>query len=307
MLVSMKMLIQNLFCRMLAALRERWYLQLELLALRHQLEVMKHSAKRPRFESADRWLWVLLSKWWPEWPKALEIVQADTVRRWRRQGIWHHLRRKRGRKQPGRPPIPTETRKLIREMSRDNHLWGAPRIYGELLKLGIKVSPTTVAKYMDRRPQPPSPTWRAFWRLHVPDIPVSEFYSEFSDHVRTVYKRVILGVWYGLCCLVTSRWLRSLSRPVTPINHSSEPDFEPVVRPLNRVEAFRAIGRSPPGYRWSSIDRAVHLNPLSGMGMVDVCLGDALRIGRSPFSKIEFIALDDCNTQRSAASEQAAA
>ena len=132
--------------------------------------MLKRSAKRPRFDPADRGLWVLLSRCWPEWAQALELMQADTVRRWRRQGIWHYLRWRRGRKRSGRPPIPLETRNLIREMSRDNRLWGAPRLHGELAKLGIKVSRTTVATYMNRRSSPPSPTWRTFIRNQAPDI-----------------------------------------------------------------------------------------------------------------------------------------
>src|SRR5688572_2793195 len=140
MLVCMKSLIPSLIHRIASRWRERWHLSLEYLALRHQLEVLKRSAKRPRFDPADRCLWILLSTWWPEWPQALELIQADTVQRWRRQGIWHHLKWRRGRKRPGRPSIPAETRALIRDMSRDNGLWGAPRIQGELAKIGIKVS-----------------------------------------------------------------------------------------------------------------------------------------------------------------------
>jgi hypothetical protein len=156
-------------------------------------------------------------------------MQADTVQRWRRQGIGYHLRWRRGRKRPGRPPIAAETRKLIREMSRDNHLWGAPRIYGELLKLGIKVSRTTVANYMDRRPEPPSPTWRTFWRLHAPGLPVGDLYAELSGQLRAVYKRIILGPWYTPWHLVTSLRQQSLSSLVMSINHVGNPDFEPVV------------------------------------------------------------------------------
>jgi hypothetical protein len=111
----MKTLIHTLFHRIVSALRERWYLQLEHLALRHQVEVLKRSATRPRFDPADRCLWVLLSPWWSGWPHALEILQADTVRRWRRQGLWHHLQWRRGRKRPGRPPIPSETRAVTSE------------------------------------------------------------------------------------------------------------------------------------------------------------------------------------------------
>jgi hypothetical protein len=85
--VCMKTLIHTLFYRIASALRDRWYLQRENIALLHQLEVLKRSATRPRFDPADRCVWVLLSRWWSEWPHALEIMQADTVRRWRRQGM----------------------------------------------------------------------------------------------------------------------------------------------------------------------------------------------------------------------------
>ncbi len=185
MLVGMKTLIQTLFYRIASTLRKRCYLQLEFIALRLQVAVVKRSAKRPRFDPANRCLWVLLAKWWSKWPQALEIMQAETVRRWRRQGIWYHMGWRRGHKRPGRAPIPTETRNLIWDMSRDNVLWGAPRICGELAKLGINLSPTTVAKYKVRRSYPPSPTWRAVMRNH-PDLIVAEVYSELSARFRAV-------------------------------------------------------------------------------------------------------------------------
>ena len=118
-------------------------------------------------------------------------MQADTVRRWRRQGLLHHLQWRRGRKRPGRPPIPTETRDLIREMSHDNVLWGAPRIHGELAKIGLKVSRTTVATYMTRRRYPPSPTWRTFLRNQAPELAVAEMYAELSGPFRAVSTQVV--------------------------------------------------------------------------------------------------------------------
>jgi hypothetical protein len=89
-------------------------------------------------------------------------------RRWRRQGLGHLLRWRRGRKRPGRPPIASETHHCIREMSRDHRLWGVPLIHGELAQLGINVSRTTLAKYGVRRPDPLSPTWRPFIRNPTP-------------------------------------------------------------------------------------------------------------------------------------------
>jgi len=126
------------------------------MALSHQIAVLERSAKRPQFTNGDRLFWHTLSTLWPRWPEALEIVQTDTVKRWRQRGFWHYLLGKRRRRRPGRPAIEPEIRTLIQLMSLNNVLWGAPRIHGELLKLGVNVCQTTVAKYMVRRPGPPS-------------------------------------------------------------------------------------------------------------------------------------------------------
>lgn len=250
--------------RRAARLRERWYLRLELIALRHQVEVLKRSAKRPRFEPADRWLWGLLSRGWPEWPQALEIMKADTVKRWRRQGLRHHLRWRRGRKRPGRPPIPSETHQLIREMSRDNRLWGAPRIRGELIKLGITVSQTTVAKYMDRRPGLPSPTWRAFWRMHAPDLPVREVYAELAGRTRAISTRILgivptLYAWLWGWVSIELRQRIRCHVGLTPL--SATQDLRPEAGPLRGDGLIQAFGRSPPDSLWSSIDRVVPAYP----------------------------------------------
>lgn len=305
MLAGMKTLILALLHRIASRLRARWYLQLEYLALRHQVEVLKRSAKRPRFDPVDRGLWLLLSRWWPEWPQALENMPADTVRRWRRQGMWHHLRWQRGRKRPGRPPISAETRHLIREMSRNNRLWGAPRIHGELLKLGIKVSRTTVAKYIDRRSGPPSPTWRTFWRLHAPDFPVSEIYAELSGQLHAAYQRVIIALWHTIWRLAPT-WQR-LSHPTIPIIQADNADFKPIVQPLSGVEVVRAFGRSPPDCASSSIDTAYPLNLSIEMGIADVRLDAPVWKNRTPPPTTESFNPDDGNVQRSTVSEQAAA
>jgi putative transposase len=133
----MKMLWQTLCQQLTSTLRERVHLALTTMALRHQLAVLQRSAKRPQFWPADRCLWVLFSMVWARWSEALEIVQADTVHRWRRQGFRQLVRWERGRKRPGRPAIAAEVRALIRRMSQENVLWGAPRIQGELVKLGV--------------------------------------------------------------------------------------------------------------------------------------------------------------------------
>jgi hypothetical protein len=135
-------------------------LALENLALRHQLDVLKRNAKRPRLTTRDRVLWTLLSRVWTDCRKPLTFVQPDTVIRWHRRGFRLCWRWKSRPRWPGRHKVPKEVRDLIRQMSRANALWGAPRIHGERLRLGIEVSQATVSKYMVRHRKPPSQSCR---------------------------------------------------------------------------------------------------------------------------------------------------
>src|SRR5262245_50706356 len=127
----------------ISATRTRGALVLENLALRQQLIVLRRSVKRPRLRSWDRAFWTLLAAWWAEWRGALVILRPDTVIRWHREGFRLYWRWK-SRRRSGRPPLAAEVRDLIRRMSESNPLWGAPRIHGELLKLGIELSQSVV-------------------------------------------------------------------------------------------------------------------------------------------------------------------
>jgi putative transposase len=118
-----------------AALKSRATLQLENLALRHQLGVLRRSVKRPKLTSTDRFLWAWLCEAWSNWRSSLVIVKPETVIAWHRKGFRLFWTWKVRRGQFGRPPVPKDVRELIRKMCRDNPLWGAPRIHGELLKL----------------------------------------------------------------------------------------------------------------------------------------------------------------------------
>src|SRR3989441_4673132 len=125
-----------------STIRTRRELALENLALRQQLAVWKARQPRPRLTAMDRIFWVVLSRLWKGWRNSLQVVRPETVVGWHRQGFrrcwaWKSRRRR------GRPMIRTELRDLIRRMSRANPLWGAPRIHGELLKLGLTVSQAT--------------------------------------------------------------------------------------------------------------------------------------------------------------------
>ena len=131
---------------------------LEILALRHQLGVLARSDRR--FRRSDRLLWLCLRRLWPRWREALVLVQPATVGRWHREGFRGCWRRSRRR--PGRPRIDAQLRSLIGRMATENCLWGAPRIHGELLKLGLTVSERTVSRYLPDRRRAPSQNWRTF-------------------------------------------------------------------------------------------------------------------------------------------------
>ena len=145
-------------------------LQAEIVILRHQLNVLRRGAtKKPRLTAADRPLFIWLLRRLPSIREAIQIVQPETILRWHRRGFrsyWHWKSRSRG----GRPRVPAALRQLIREMSLANPLWGAPRIHGELLKLGFDVAQSTVAKYMIPRGHRPGQTWRTFLRSRSEEV-----------------------------------------------------------------------------------------------------------------------------------------
>ena len=144
----MMSVLVSLLLTLRSCARSHATLQLELLAARHQLQVLERSRRcRPQLSRADRLLWVWLSHVWHEWRSTLVIVRPETVIAWHRRGFrlfWTWKSRRR----MGRPTVPVDVRTLIRTMSKANALWGAPRIHGELLKLGIDVCQATVTKYM---------------------------------------------------------------------------------------------------------------------------------------------------------------
>jgi len=163
-------LCRLIWCALTRLFRSRAALEAEILVLRHQLNVLRRkSPKRVGLSSIDRMLLVGLYRLAPGVVDALKIIRPETLIRWHRAGFrayWRWKSRPRG----GRPKTAADIRRLIREMSVANPLWGAPRIHGELLKLGIDVGQTTVAKYMARRRRPPSQGWKTFLRNHADGI-----------------------------------------------------------------------------------------------------------------------------------------
>src|SRR5712664_618024 len=174
MIISIATLLANLS----SIFHSRAALQLENLALRHQIGVLQRSArKRPKLTSGDRLLWICLSHLWRDWRSALAIVKPETVVAWHRAGFQLFWTWKVRRGLPGRPVISREIRDLICKMCRENPGWGAPRIHGELLKLGIDIGESSVSKYMVHGRKPPSQTWRTFLEDRAEQLVSIDFFT----------------------------------------------------------------------------------------------------------------------------------
>src|SRR5436309_2371539 len=177
----------------LLVLRTRRSLMLENLALRHQLAVLQRASPRPRLRISDRLLWVLLCRMWSGWANALSLVKPETVIRWQRTGFklfWTWKSRRNG---PGRPAVAPEVRALIRRMSQANPLWGAPRIHGELQKLGLEISQAAVSKYLSRRSRPPSQPWRTFLDNHIRSLVSVDFFTVLTVTFKVLFVFVVLA------------------------------------------------------------------------------------------------------------------
>ena len=172
--------------------KTRAQLEAEIVLLRHQLNVLRRRVpSKPRLAVADRLLFVWLYRLFPSVLNAIAVVQPATVIRWHRTGFrlyWRLRSRARG----GRPKVPVEIRRLIREMSLANRLWGAPRIHGELLKLGIEVAQSTVAKYMARSGRGRSQTWKTFLHNHAAGIGAMDFLIVPTVGFRLLFVLIIL-------------------------------------------------------------------------------------------------------------------
>jgi transposase InsO family protein len=168
-------------------------LALENLALRQQLAVYKRTAPRPRLRPTDRLVWVLLARVWAGWRQSLVIVAPDTVLRWQRRRFREYWTKLSGRPTGGRPAVPAEIKALITRMANANPLWGAPRIHGEILKLGIDVAERTVSRLMPQRRPRPSQTWRTFLTNHVRDLVSIDFFIVPTARLRVLFVFLVLA------------------------------------------------------------------------------------------------------------------
>jgi transposase InsO family protein len=209
-----------IWCALVGFFRPRVSLQAEILVLRHQLNVVRRkSPKRPAFSNIDRLIFAGLYGLAPNVLSALAIVKPETVIGWHRAGFRLYWRWK-SRSPGGRPKLPADIRKLIRDISLANPLWGAPRIHGELLKLGIDVGQTTVGKYMARNRRPPSQGWKTFLRNHADGIASMDLF---------VVPTVTFKLLYGLLILKHGR------REILCLSATAHPSAEWISRQLTEA------------------------------------------------------------------------
>jgi transposase InsO family protein len=206
-----------LICFVLAVLaspfKSKLRLEAENAVLRHQLIILRRRLHgRVRLTNHDRWFFIQLYRWFPAILRVLTIMRPETLVRWHRAGFRRYWRWK-SRRRGGRPPVETELRALIRRMSIENPLWGAPRIHGELLKLGFEVAQSSVAKYMVKRRVPPSQGWRTFLRNHAPDIAAMDLFVVPTIGFDLLYALVIVRldrrdlVWINVTTNPTAEWV----------------------------------------------------------------------------------------------------
>jgi transposase InsO family protein len=220
----------GLFCFFLAVLaspfKSKGRLVAENAVLRHQLIVLRRRVKgRVRLANNDRWFLVVLYRWFPSILQVLTVIRPDTLIRWHRSGFRCYWRWK-SRPVGGRPPVETGLRALIRRMSIENPLWGAPRIHGELLKLGFEVAQSSVAKYMLKRRGPPSQGWRTFLHNHAPDIAAMDLFVVPTTGFDLLYAYIIVRldrrelVWINVTANPTAEWVARQITEAFPWNEA---------------------------------------------------------------------------------------
>ena len=200
--------------------------------------------RRVRLTTGDRLFFIQLYRWLPSVLKVITVVRPETLVRWHRAGFrryWCWKSRSFG----GRPPIDTELRALIRRMSVENPLWGAPRIHGELLKLGFEVGQSSVARYMVKRHGPPRQGWRSFLRNHSPDIAAMDLFVVPTIGFNLLYAFVVIRldrrtlVWINVTQNPTAEWI---ARQITEAFPWNEPPRY-LIRDRDRIYGEIALRR----------------------------------------------------------------
>jgi len=220
----------GLLCFVVAVLaspfKSKLRLEAENAVLRHQLIVLRRGLHgRVWLTNHDRWFFIQLYRWFPSILQAFTIIRPETLLRWHRAGFRFYWRWK-SRPLGGRPPIDMELRVLIRRMSLENPLWGAPRIHGELLKLGLEVAQSSVAKYMVKRRGSPSQGWRTFLCNHAPDIAAMDLFVVPTIGFDLLYAFVIVRldrrdlIWINVTATPTAEWVARQITEAFPWNEA---------------------------------------------------------------------------------------
>jgi transposase InsO family protein len=222
---SMPISLAVLIASLCSIVRSRAELQLENLALRHQINVLRRSTKkRPTLSTRDRLFWVYLSRIWLDWRSVLVIVKPETVVAWHRRGFRLFWTWKVRHGQSGRPSVTREVRDLIRKVCHENPTWGAPRIHGELLKLGIDIGETSVSKYIVRRRKPPSQTWRTFLENHLSQLVSVDFFTVPTIRFHVLYVFLVLAhdrrrvIHFNVTSHPTAEWTGQQLRNAFPFD-----------------------------------------------------------------------------------------
>ncbi len=189
------------------------YLTAENLVLRQQLIVLKRNQNRPSLKQRDRIFWIVLSNIWPSWRDSLLIVQPETVIGWHRRTFSFYWRHKSKGGRPGRPKLDEEIKSLVLKLSAANPLWGAPRIHGELLKLGIEISERSVSGIIrGNNPKPPSQTWKTFIKNHLTDMVAVDFLVVPTIRFRMLFVFIVMShdrrkvVHFNVTANPTAQW-----------------------------------------------------------------------------------------------------
>ena len=209
-MIALILLSLSLFA---ALFKSKSRLEAENVALRQQLSVLRREVHgRVQLTNSDRLVFVQLYRWYPSILKAITIIRPETLVLWHRAGFRRYWRWK-SRCMGGRPPISAEVRALILQMSVENRLWGAPRVHGELLKLGFTVAQSTVAKYMARKSDPSGQSWGTFVHNHVPQIAAMDLFVVPTLGFNLIYALVIVRlarrelVWLNVTAHPTAEWI----------------------------------------------------------------------------------------------------
>jgi len=259
-----------LLCFVMAALtspfKSKIRLEAENAVLRHQLIVLRRKLRgRVKLANSDRWFFIQLYRWFPSILKVLTVIRPDTLVRWHRAGFRRYWRW-RSRSPGGRPPIEAEMRALIRQMSRENLLWGAPRIHGELLKLGFELAQSSVAKYMVKHRGPPSQGWRTFLRNHAPETAAMDLFVVPTIGFRMLYGFVIVRldrrdlVWIDATTHPTAEWVARQITEAFPWNEA--PRY--MIRDRDRIYGIVVTRRRVP---WASGTSPLHQPRLGRMAL----------------------------------------